>query len=158
MVRFLLVAIAVCLSLLGPSKLAQAEEIDLKPEQLSFTYRQLVAPYDEVECQHAKKDLGLYEWDVVCKRDGSKQSYTVHLAVTFYPKTSDGVGAYEVLYWVTDWMAPPMQSSHSTSLWIHNSREDNRVTRFDISQGVENDLAGLKMTISLAQSKSSPPN
>lgn len=97
-------------------------------------------------CTHEKASVGLYEWDVKCSARGEIKKFWVHLAVNQYGKTSFGKNGYEVLYWVTN----PQNQNHrhsSTSLWIHNSEESNKMNHFVSSLGVEEDRAYLRLSM-----------
>lgn len=116
--------------------------------QLQFEYVENLEPFEVFPCTHEKQSVGLFEWDVDCSIRGVKVKFWVHLAVQRYEKTNFGKNAYEVLYWVTN-----TQNRHrhsSTSLWIHNSEELNRMNRLVSSLGIEEDNASLRLTLSLS--------
>ena len=87
----------------------------------------------------------MFEWDVDCKVRNKTVRFWVHLVVQRYEKTQFGKNAYEVLYWVTNTANRHRHSS--TSLWIHNNEEANRMNRFVSSLGIEEDNASLRLTL-----------
>lgn len=115
------------------------------PEQLHFEYQELVEPYTKFECSHQKANVGIYDWDVLCEGKDFTRKYFAHVAVSFYPKTVFGVNSYEVLYWVTDATNAKKYLHSSSTIWMHNSSRENTLHVLEVSQGVENDLAALKL-------------
>ena len=116
-------------------------------KKFEFTFVENLEPYETFPCTHQKASVGLFEWDVECAVREKRIKYWVHLAVSQYPETSFGKNAYEVLYWVTS----PDSTTHrhsSTSLWIHNSEEKNRINRLAASLGIDEDNASLRLTFS----------
>jgi hypothetical protein len=123
----------------------------LEPSQMTFRYQRLVGGFENFPCRHEKASVGLYEWDVFCDLNGETHKYFVHLVLQFYPQTSHGTNAYELLYWVTD-VTDPMAARHdSSSLWFHNSSPDNFLKVLEASQGIEDDHAYLKLTLHLTK-------
>ena len=114
--------------------------------EFSFDYVQNLDPYEVVSCTHEKASVGFYEWNVNCEVRGEVKRFWVHLAANEYGKTGFGKNAYEVLYWVTNEGAKNHRHS-STSLWIHNSEETNKMNRLVSSLGVEEDNAYLRLTL-----------
>ncbi|NBT58590.1 hypothetical protein EBT16_07385 [bacterium] len=103
-------------------------------------------PHEVFSCSHEKASVGLYEWDVECTVRGELKRFWVHLAVNKYGKTHFGKNAYEVLYWVTHASSTSHRHS-STSLWIHNSEETNKMNRLISSLGIEEDQASLRLSV-----------
>ncbi|MEZ4750261.1 MAG: hypothetical protein R3B54_06445 [Bdellovibrionota bacterium] len=144
----------ICLLLILLSYPSHAAAV--KAADLGFQYISL-ANDRQVACDHKKADVGVYEWDVECNVDGKLHSYFVHLALHFYPKTIHGKNAYELLYWVTDMTEAAHPKHDSSTIWIHNGSEQNYMRVLEASQGIENDLAYLKLTIKL-EAPSALPN
>ncbi|MCB0405606.1 MAG: hypothetical protein KDD51_12550 [Bdellovibrionales bacterium] len=115
---------------------------------IQFQYISL-ADARQFSCVHHKSEIGLYEWDVECGVDGKAHTYFVHLVLNFYPKTIHGENAYELLYWVTDMTDPHHPKNDSSTIWIHNGHEQNFMKVLEASQGIEDDLAYLKLTLKL---------
>lgn len=113
-----------------------------------FTYQKLTDPFPETRCS-TQALPNPYDRKVMCELDGIRHEFVVHLALGFYPKTIEGVSAYELLYWVTDFTDPKLPKNDSTTLWIHNSHEENRMKRIESSLGIENDEAYLRLKIRL---------
>lgn len=117
-------------------------------ETMEFTYQDNLEPWPTYACRHEKASVGVYEWDVTCDVGGAKHTYSVHLALTFYPKTRFGGGAYELLYWVTDWTDKLNPKDTSVTTWTHLASTDARAAVMEASLGVENDRASLKLVLS----------
>ena len=128
---------------------SSAQSLQLEPKSIEFTYQSNLEPFATGECQHQKSPVGLFEWDVRCVIEGQVRKYAVHLAVSYYQKTQHGLSAYEVLYWVTDWTSATKPISDSSTIWFHNSHKENRATVVEVSQGIENDIASLRLLIRL---------
>jgi hypothetical protein len=118
-------------------------------DSLLFEYVENLDPGEVFPCAHEKASVGLFEWDVVCKIRNKELRFFVHLAVQEYQKTKFGKNAYEILYWVTHRDSPLPHRYSSTSIWIHNSEEMNRMNRFVSSLGIEEDNASLRLTLKL---------
>lgn len=116
-----------------------------------FEYVENLDPGEVFPCIHEKASVGLFEWDVVCKVHQKEYRFFVHLAVQEYQKTKFGKNAYEILYWVTHRDSPLPHRHSSTSIWIHNSEEMNRMNRFVSSLGIEEDNASLRLTLTLGR-------
>lgn len=112
----------------------------------SFNYVQNLEPYEIFSCTHQQASVGLFEWDVECEVQGEVKKFWVHLVAQTYGKTGFGKNAYEILYWVTHANAQANRHS-STSLWIHNSEEKNKMNRLVSSLGIEDDSASLRLTL-----------
>lgn len=123
-----------------------ANAFALTGSEISFRYQRLVEPWEEGSCEHAPAAT-FADWNVTCREGDRVLKYIVHLVLSFYPKTIHGVSAYELLYWVTDFTDPSSPKSTSTTLWIHNSETGNRLSVIEASQGVEGDLAALRLTL-----------
>ncbi|MCB0417993.1 MAG: hypothetical protein H6617_10870 [Bdellovibrionaceae bacterium] len=121
---------------------------ELRTADIQFQYISLTSER-QFSCTHQKSEVGLYEWDVQCEVDGKAHNYFVHLALHFYPKTIHGTNAYELLYWVTDMTDPRNPKHDSSTIWIHNGSKENYMRVLEASQGIENDLAYLKLTVKL---------
>jgi hypothetical protein len=116
--------------------------------QLKFNYQELNSPWASYSCKH--EEDGPVDWKVYCLIDqGKVVKFAVHLIVNFYQKSTYGNSAYEVLYWVTDRTEPNRRTYDSTTMWIHNTEAKNRATRFEIGQGVLNDMVSLRLEISM---------
>lgn len=115
--------------------------------ELQFTQQSLLEPFEAEACTYVKSAVGAHEFDVNC----GEKKYSVHLVLSHYPKTQHGTSAYELLYWVTDFTDPFKPVSDSTTLWIHNSLSENRMTVLEAAQGVQNDTAQLRMVLKLAK-------
>lgn len=114
--------------------------------KFSFQYVQNLEPYEIFPCTHRQASVGLFEWDVECEVDGRPKKFWVHLVAQEYGKTGFGKNAYEILYWVTNSDAKSHRHS-STSLWIHNSEEKNKMNRLVSSLGIEEDDASLRLIL-----------
>lgn len=125
--------------------LSQPVVQNLTHEQLKFVYQELNSPWPSFACKH--EEDGPFDWKVYCKLDNKVAEFGVHLLINRYAKTRFGQGAYEVLYWVTDRTSPKVRVYDSTTLWIHNSTNDNNVNQFNLNQGIVNDMAALQLTI-----------
>ncbi len=138
-----LLAVFVCLPTFSSA-------VELKPEQVRFQYLGLFEPYVTGTCTHMLNDpdQNPFDWDVLCNVEGKVHRYTVHLAVDFYPKTAQGVSAYEILYWVSDSTLAKTNHSSSTT-WVHNTEANNRMAFLELSQGIEDDAAYLKLELNL---------
>ncbi len=119
----------------------------LEHDQLTFNYQELNSPWSNYSCKH--EEDGPVDWKVYCLVDGKVAQFGVHLLVNRYERTHYGLGSYEVLYWVTDRTMPNRRDYDSTTLWIHNSMAENSVRRFEIGQGVLNDMVSLRLIITL---------
>lgn len=115
--------------------------------KIEFIYQQLGEPWDSVNCEQEAIESNPYDRNVFCSLNGIKHWFLVHLVLNYYPKTNEGLGAYEMLYWVTDFTDPKQPRSDSHTLWIHNSSAENRVKLFESSVGIENDNAYLRLKI-----------
>jgi hypothetical protein len=114
---------------------------------LQFVYQRLGEPFEKWNCSHQKEPNLPYDYTVDCHLKRRITKYRVHLAVSYYPKTSLGLSAYEILYWVTDISDPARPISDSSTTWIHQDSPNVRPTVFQLSQGVENDAAALQLVI-----------
>lgn len=120
------------------------------PKRSEITFQYISLTEDKaITCTHEKADVGLHEWDVTCEVGSKVHKYFVHLVLHFYPKTVHGTNAYELLYWVTDMTDQNKPRHDSSTIWIHNSQEDNFMKVLEASQGIENDLAYLKLIVKL---------
>jgi len=130
----------------GEGELSKPTVQKLDHEQLTFVYQELNSPWPSFACKHESD--GPVDWKVYCKLDNNKVvEFGVHLLINRYTKTRHGLGAYEVLYWVTDRTLANVRTYDSSTIWIHNSTNDNFVNRFDLSQGIVNDMAALQLGI-----------
>ncbi len=127
---------------------AQAQNLDLKPEQLTFRYQQ----YDgetSLGCVEYLANPDSQDWDVKCAdaTGAVVKHYVVHLWVTVYHRTVEPKTSYEVLYWITDFSrATPVGAG--TTVWFH-VRDESQLSGIDVSQSVEDDTAGLYLSIKL---------
>jgi len=109
---------------------------DLKSRNFSFDYVQNLEPYETFPCSHRQASVGLFEWDVECSVRGQTKNFWVHLAAREHGKTGFGKNSYEILYWVTHPEANQHRHS-SSSLWIHNTQEKNKMNRLVSSLGID---------------------
>jgi hypothetical protein len=151
--RTLIIAFTACIAVTSWSPYASAaaggKAIELDPKSIEFTYQKNLEPFESGECEHQKSPVGLFEWDIRCKIGGEIRKYAVHLVISHYQKTQHGLSAYEVLYWVTDWTSATTPVSDSSTIWFHNDHKENRATVVEVAQGIENDLASLRLLIRL---------
>lgn len=122
--------------------------LELGSDQLTFRYQQINEPYGVIPCTQEKLPVGLFEWKVTCQNEREKHEYFVHLVVQFYPQTIHGKNAYEVLYWVTDLTTMPTKHDSST-IWIHNNESTSFIKVLELSQGIEDDNAYLRLAVRL---------
>ena len=139
------------LALLSHAPVAIAGNIDLGAKNLRFEYQEAepVSGSGSYPCTHAPGPT-VRDWRVDCEAEGTVHRFLVHLLLNFYvhPKAVEGGSSYELLYWVGDATDPYKTEFGSTSMWIHNRSKAPEMTSFDISQGVERDLASLRMKVS----------
>ncbi len=118
-----------------------------RSQPMQFVFQSMGQPYQKWDCTY-QKDANLpYDYTVACPVTRKTRNYRVHLAIAYYPKTRLGLSAYEILYWVTDFTDPSHPTSHSSTTWIHQDTQNVRPTVFQLSQGVDNDLAALQLTV-----------
>ena len=129
----------------GPSPVRLA----LEPGQITFLHQDNVEPWDASPCSHKLSTVGLFEWDVVCFKNGNWQKYAVHLVLSRYERTAFGGAGYELLYWITDWADPRSPRSTSTSMFIHLAKTEEKALVVDAVTGIENDMAGLRLSLDL---------
>lgn len=125
------------------------EALALEAGQISFLHQENVEPWESAACQHKLSPIGLFEWDVVCVKNGRYLKYGVHLVLNRYPRTRPGGAGYELLYWVTDWTDPAHPKSTSTTLFMHLATEEDHALLMEGATGIDNDLASLRLTIDL---------
>jgi hypothetical protein len=125
-------------SVVAPSNLA-----------LTFTYQQNVEPWPSGACVHKPAADDPFGLDVLCEIDGQRRLYAVHLALSFYPRTTHGGSGYELLYWVTDRSVPGSPRFTSVTQWTHLATPDDRAKVIEAFLGVEDDLASLRLEIRL---------
>jgi hypothetical protein len=135
---------------------AIAQNYDLKPEQLTFTYRSFEGGED-LKCTQELESEASQDWSVVCKSSAeskngeasktSLRTYRVHLWLTAYTHPQPPRLSYEILYWVTDLTNRKTESAGSTT-WFH-LRDPSALDSLEIRQSVENDTAGLYLEIRL---------
>lgn len=119
-----------------------AMAITLASNKLKFRYEHFEGT-PSIECRHEPLMELPYDWTVVC---GDKK-YTVHLALTAYPKAVEPKLSYELLYWVTEHKSPTEVVSNGSTTWFH-MREKGDLMGVDVRQSVDNDQAGLYLTVS----------
>ena len=117
-----------------------------RASELEFKYQDNFAPWEIGKCKHQKVEGPAPDWDVTCDFKGKIKKYTVHLVVNYYPKTNYGESAHEILYWVTDRTNKEIRYDSST-IWLHANKSDSRATMIQLAQGVENDMASLRLEI-----------
>jgi hypothetical protein len=83
------------------------------------------------------------DWIVLCASADGKiiRTYSVHLWVKAYTRQVAPKLSLEVLYWVNDISKMPATGSSST-IWFH-LKDSTSLQGLQLSQGVENDTAGL---------------
>ena len=118
-------------------------------EQLSFTYQSFDGG-TFYKCEHSLEDPLAQDWMVSCgeNNENRKKLYRVHLWVKEYRRSFEPELSLEILYWVTDRSRSGKISGHSSTHWIH-MREAGEVMKLQLSQGVDQDLAGLYLKINL---------
>ena len=148
-------AVLIAMTLLPRDILAKDQRVfeksalALQSTQISFIHQENVEPWDSSQCFHKLSVVGLFEWDVVCFKNGKYLKYSVHLVVNRYPKTRLGGAGYEILYWVTDWTDPSQPGSTSNSLFMHMATPDERALVVESATGIDNDMSSLRLTIDL---------
>ena len=122
---------------------------DLSPpiSHVSFEYLQLYEPWQTAPCLHSKSNP--YDWEVQCNDVIRTRKFSVHLALSFYPHSSSNNSSYELLYWVTDLTDPANPNHNSTTIWVHNDGTENKARLIEVSLGIENDLAALKLSLNM---------
>ena len=127
---------------------AHAQNVDLQPGQLTFRYEQFDGG-SSLSCEKYLADAASQDWDVKCSDETGKvvKSYLVHLWVTVYRRDFEPRTSYEVLYWITDFSRSVPESA-GTTVWFH-VRDASELSGIDVSQSVENDTAGLYLSIAL---------
>lgn len=118
----------------------------ITPDNLKFTYQSHDGEIS-LKCTHALEDAMSQDWLVTCS-DAEKEmqrTYRVHLWVTAYERQVQPKLSLEILYWVTDITRETPVGSSST-IWFHLN-DPSSLNSIQISQGVENDTAGLWLEI-----------
>lgn len=125
--------------------------VALNDNDIHFSLQSNLEPFDKYNCIGKKSEIGIAEWDVECQMGRKIRQFAVHLVVNFYGKTGIGVSAYEFLYWVTDWSGLTGAKDTSTTMWLYNSAPEEMPIRiFDVSQGVANDTASLRIVLKVS--------
>ena len=128
--------------------IANSSPINLRAGNIEFRYQSLQEPFPSFPCTHKPDpNENPYDRQVECKdpQTGRLHSYDVHLALDFY----SGVSKYELLYWVTDKTDKDNYGHSSSTIWIHNGAQGNQMKDIEVSQGIEQDNAYLKLQIVL---------
>jgi hypothetical protein len=145
---------AVAPILLSSLAFAQGGNLKITPEMLQFDYATIEGD-TTLDCKPTLENSETQDWLVQCGTPATSiRKYRVHLWVTLYERAVTPKQSYEVLYWITD-LSPgvsPQASASSTTIWF-NFENPSTFTELDLRLGVENDNAGLHMTITPTRSK-----
>lgn len=74
-----------------------------------------------------------------------KRSYSAHLVLHKYHMKMKPYNKYELLYWITD---RKTRESSSTTIWF-NTVDQSQMHSANVSLGVDDDLAGLYLNVSI---------
>lgn len=132
------------LILASTSVLAETKSIEKIPHNaMKFQYMSFDGE-TILNCKHNKINEW-YDWEVYCGPNREKV-YSVHLALSLYKRNVIPKNSYELLYWVTDRTSKNGLQSYGTTVWVH-LQEPSPFYRIQASVSVENDIAGLYLTI-----------
>ncbi len=124
------------------------KEIDLTKREVSFEYTDMEGTTGLLPCKKSHTESP-YDLDVECVVGKEVHRYTVHLLLNFYTHESEQKSSYELLYWVVDHTISGKPGFSSSSTWIHNKTMVPAVDKLEVSQGIEQDQAYLKLTVAL---------
>ncbi|NCN27335.1 hypothetical protein GW915_07145 [bacterium] len=111
--------------------------------RLKFEYRSFDGGFSH-PCRHKQENEFGMDWAVECGPDFSRK-FGVHLKLSAYPHKTPPRLSYELLYWVAD--RNNSSSDVGSTTWFH-LEEHSPLHSVQVSQSVDNDLAGLYLTIS----------
>jgi hypothetical protein len=117
--------------------------------QIDFKFQSLLEPYEVMDCIHKRREQRPQDWVVFCTNGRITYSFDVHLVVNYYPMTSEKMPAYEVLYWVYNRNSRNHSANSSSTSWHYLNSKDSRINLMQVSQGILNDEAYLKLQLRL---------